>query len=208
MSANKTFKFWILALFIAGSFTYCSVRVDDGLHLTLQDDWPEHCSRTARLSWADRSLHGWVCAAYERPLGEFTLHAEVPNDQGGSWVFWLESAQGVRQRLAIRSNHGCDGLDPRPFWTFHRQAEGVESEDPAPLVGVRFSSEFWATYLDSGAKYELRTESVKDCAKQPTLKPLVVTLVAVDQDLTVEVPMWFEPSGYNAYWQGLFPYWD
>ena len=65
--------------------------------LVLEGDWPEQCTRTTRLDWDDRHFHGWACAAYERSLGDFILHAEVSRDQGGELVFWLEDQQGERQ---------------------------------------------------------------------------------------------------------------
>ncbi|HBK19386.1 MAG: hypothetical protein CBC94_004045 [Gammaproteobacteria bacterium TMED134] len=200
MRQSLGLKFAVLALLIGGSLSYCSIRVDDDYHLALQGDWPEQCIRTTRLKWDDRHFHGWVCAAYERSLGDFILYAEVPEDQGGELVFWLEDQQGVQQGLTISSNHACDGVDPRPLHTFHI---GDADDSHGERVGVRFNNAFWSTYLNQSVKYAQRTESINDCAKQPTPKPLVVTITSSANDLAVDIPLWIEPSGYSFYWQGL-----
>lgn len=202
MRQSLGFKFALLTLLIGGSLSYCSIRVEDAYDLALQGDWPEQCTRTTRLDWDDRHFHGWVCAAYEHSLSDFILHAEVPGDLGGELVFWLEDQQGVQQGLTISSNHACDGVDPRPLHTFH---VGDADDSAGKRVGVRFNSAFWSTYFNQRLKYAQRTVSINDCAKQPTPKPLVVTIRSSANDLAVDIPLWIEASGYSFHWQGLMP---
>ena len=189
----------LIELLILGTAVLGCTGESENDALVLEGDWPEQCTRTTRLDWDDRHFHGWACAAYERSLGDFTLHAEVSRDQGGELVFWLEDQQGERQGLTISSNHACDGVDPRPLHTFH---VGDADDSAGERVGVRFNSAFWSTYFNQRLKYAQRTDSTNDCAKQPTPKPLVVTIRSSANDLAVDIPLWIEASGYSFHWQG------